>query len=358
MDNSNKTHPSFPRLICLFVICAAIVPGIGAKGSAQTMEEVISGAKKEGRVRVGITLRRREGGKPAATRLIEAFQKRYPYIKVDYHRIGGSRERERVFSEMAGGMVDYDVATLSQTHVLNGIKADIFRLVKWEALGVRSDDIHPKNVGITFRSQVWGIGFNTDLLSRDVGRRLTWEEFVEPKWRGKFAIDDRPRHLEVLYQDNAWGREKTLDYARRLAANNPLQERSRSEATFKLTAGAFPSLHGSDWGHIRRQQVAGSTNLDITFPEPVTLSAGDLVFIPRGAKYPNAAMLWIVWSLGDEAQRIIDDVQFTGDPLSPASSVHERIRGKKVVEASWDYQLRATDILKEIIQAMGFPVVR
>lgn len=358
MANENRIPSGFVRWISVATACAALLVAVTTRGHAQSMKEVVEAAKAEGQVRIGITLRQKEGGKPAASRLVEAFRKRYPFVKVDYHRIGGSRERERVFSEMAGGMVDYDVATLSQTHVLNGVKADIFRIVKWEALGVRPDDIHPKKVGITFRSQVWGIGFNTDMVPRDVGRKLTWEEFLEPKWKGKFAIDDRPRHLEVLYQENAWGREKTLDYARRLAANNPSQERSRSEATFKLTAGAFPALHGSDWGHIRRQQVAGAKNLDIAFPEPVTLSAGDLVFIPRGAKYPNAAMLWIVWSLGDEAQQIIDDVQFTGDPLSPASSVNERIRGKKVVEAAWDYQLRATDILKEIIQAMGFPVVR
>ena len=241
---------------------------------------------------------------------------------------------------------------------MNGIKTDIFQIVNWEGLGIAPDKIHPKNVGVAFRSQVWGIGYNTDLLPHDVGRKLTWEEFVEPKWRGKFAIDDRPRHLEVLYQKNAWGRKKTLDYARRLAANDPLQERSRSEATFKLTAGAFPTFHGSGWSHIGRQTVAGSKNLRITFPEPVTLSAGDLVFIPRGAKNPNAAILWIIWSLSAEAQKILDEVQFTGDPMSPVSSVHERIRGKKIVKASWEYQLRATDILKEILQAMGFPVVR
>ena len=88
------------------------------------------------------------------------------------------------------------------------------------------------------------------------------------------------------------------------------------------------------------------------------VSAGDLVFVPRGAKNPNAAILWIVWSVSDEGQKILDEVQFTGDPMLAGVSAHNRIREKNVVVGSWEYQSRAGDILKEILDAMGFPVVR
>src|SRR5919197_4532122 len=53
---------------------------------AQGLERITEGAKKEGKVKVGITVRWQEGGKPAAKRMVEVFQARYPFVKVDYER--------------------------------------------------------------------------------------------------------------------------------------------------------------------------------------------------------------------------------------------------------------------------------
>ena len=47
-------------------------------------------------------------------------------------------------------------------------------------------------------------------------------------------------------------------------------------------------------------------------------------FIPRGARYPNAAKLWAVWSLSDEGQKILDSVDFTGSPAIPTTEAGKR----------------------------------
>ncbi len=343
----------------LLILGAVLVLTGPNDAKSETLDDIIAGAKKEGKVRVGITVRKKRGKMIKAPRLIAAFQKRYPFIEVEHTRIGGSREREKILSELVGGLVNYDVATLALTQAVTGRKAGIFRKVDWKKLGIKPDLIHPQGLGVRYRVQVVGIAYNKKLVPEEVGQKLTWEEFTEPKWKGKFAIDDRPRHLEILYQENAWGKEKTLDYARRLKANDPIVERSRSGAIFKLMVGAFPVIHGAGWSHVKRQAFSGGADhLDITFPEPVIISAGDLVFVPRGAKNPNAALLWIRWSVSEEGQRILDSVQSTGAPISPQSSAYKQIQGKKVIRASWEYQLRAEDILKEILITMGYPVVR
>lgn len=341
------------------VACAALVVALPWPGHSQTMEEVIAGAKKEGQVRVGITVRKKEGKAIAAPRLIEAFEKRYPFVKVHYRRIGGSRERERVFTELAGGMVNFDVATLSQTSVADGMKAKIFRKVGWKGLGLRPEAYHPKSIGVNYRTQLYGISYNTKLLPRDVGQKLNWESCTDPRWKGKFALDVRPRHLEVLYQDNAWGREKTLEYARRLAANKPVLERSRLEAETKLAAGSYPFVCGAFWSTNRRLVLnEDATHLEFMAPEPVVVSSGDIVFVPAGAKNPYAGILWLVWSLSDEAMKILDEVQFTADPMVPGSSANPLLKGKKVVRGLWEYQVRSHEILNNILEAMGFPLVR
>src|SRR5262247_4951354 len=88
------------RFSQLWIACLFFLPTLVF---AQALEKVVAGAKKEGKVKVGITVRWMEGGKPGAKRMVELFQSRYPFLKVDYERVGGSRERERVLSELAAG---------------------------------------------------------------------------------------------------------------------------------------------------------------------------------------------------------------------------------------------------------------
>ena len=111
--------------------------------SAQGLEKIAEGAKKEGRVKVGLTVRWEEGGKPGAKKFVEVFQTRYPFLKVEYERVGGSRERERVLSELAAGKISYDVTVLSETQVPTALRANVVEKVDWKALGVTAAHVHP-----------------------------------------------------------------------------------------------------------------------------------------------------------------------------------------------------------------------
>jgi len=79
------------------------------------LSRVIEGAKKEGSVNLGLTLRAKSHGKPAGELYLAAFQKRYPFLKVNFKRVGGAQERERILTEMTAGVVNFDVITVSET---------------------------------------------------------------------------------------------------------------------------------------------------------------------------------------------------------------------------------------------------
>src|SRR4029434_6168661 len=189
---------------------------------AQSLEKIAEGAKKEGRVKVALTVRWEEGGKPGAKKFVEVFQTRYPFLKVEYELGGGSRERERVLTELAAGKASYDVTVLSETQVPTALRANVVEKVDWKSLGVNPQHVHPDGFGVNYRSQLYGIAYNRKLVPDDVGKKLTWEDCAAPKWKKKVAMDSRPRHLEILWQPNVWGREKTLAHARQLAANQTI----------------------------------------------------------------------------------------------------------------------------------------
>ena len=328
-----------------------------AAGFSGPLDAYIEGAKKEGTVRVGVTLRERVHGKVAGKKYLDAFRKKYPFLDFKFKRIGGSRDRNRVISEMSGGIVNFDVATSSETTIQTLVDANLVHIVDWSKLGVPDVLRHPQNVGLTLRTPVFGIGYNRKLVPDKEAMAFNWDSCLDPKWKGKAAVDDRPRHLNELYY--AWGKEKTLDYARRWAANKPSMEPSRSTAAQKLEAGAYHIICGMPRSQAMDLRIfGGSKNIGIVFPEPVPVGIGDLIYITNKAKSPNAATLFLHWTTTAEAQNILDDVNFSGHPSIEGTEIHKVVKGKEVVYAKWEHTKDADAVLAEILTAMGFPVVR
>lgn len=326
---------------------------------AGLLDPYIEGAKKEGSVKLGITIRKKRFGKSAGEKYLQAFQKRYPFLKVEFRRIGGSRERERVLAEMAAGLFNYDVVTMSETMVGTVFKAKLPKIVNWGKLGLPKELIHPKNVGVSLRTPVYGIGYNREFVPDKVAQAFTWETCTDAKWRGKTAMDDRPRHLNVLYQPDGWGREKTIDYAKRWAANKPVIEASRSTAAQKLAVGAYHLICGMPRRQVKDLQVYGGVKtIGNVYPEPVVVGVGDVIYVPRKAKHPNAGILFLAWSTTKEAQNILDKTDWSGHPAFEGNEVAETLKGRKVVYGNWEYSDRSDEILAELLRAMGFPVVR
>ena len=172
-------------------------------------------------------------------------------------------------------------------------------------------------------------------------------------------MDTRPRHLEILWQPNVWGREKTLAHARQLAANQTVFERDRNGAMTKLALGEYAIVCGAFFATYYEQSRSGrGEHIGFTMAEPIPVNLGDVVFIPRGAAHLNGAKLWIVWSLSEEGQRLLDEVEGNGSPLIPGTQTARVIKGKKAAWYAPEYRAKAEEILKEILEAVGLPIVR
>ncbi|MDP2643758.1 MAG: extracellular solute-binding protein [Desulfobacterales bacterium] len=343
----------------IFLLVGALLALQPFPARSGPLDPYIEAAKKEGAVRIGITLRAKEYGKPSGSKYIAAFQKKYPFLKVEFKRIGGARERERVINEMAGGMFSFDIVPASETMVPVVMAAKLPRIVDWEKLGVPKILAHPENMGLILRTMAYGIAYNRDHVTDQEAKAFTWETCTDPKFKGKNAMDDRPRHLNRFFLEDVWGREKTLDYARRWAANNPSIESSRSTAASKLMAGAYHIICGMQRSSIKELQVyAESKNLGIVFPEPVPIGFGDIIYVPDKAKHPNAGVLFLAWTGTQEAQNLLDEVNFTGHPDFEGNEINQVVKGKKVVIAQWEHLARTDEDLAAILQAMGMPVVR
>jgi ABC-type Fe3+ transport system substrate-binding protein len=280
-------------------------------------------------------------------------------VKVEFQRVGGTREREKVFTEIAAGKVSYDVTVMTVTQIPNVLKADIAEKVDWRSLGIQPQDIAPLGLGVNYQYVIFGITHNRKLVSDEVAHRMGWEDCADPKWKRRIAMNDTPIHLEILWQPHLWGKDKTLAHARKLAANQTVFERSGEDATGKVALGEYAMSCGDVHNNYLEQTIfKGATTLGFALPDPVPSTSRAIVYIPRGAQYPNAARLWILWSLSEEAQALLDAIDFTGNPTVMATAAGKMAKGKKIVLYEPEWQLKAQDIRKEILEATGLPIVR
>src|SRR5512147_2948377 len=93
-------HGSLAR----FCFCLAWVLIVNSPASAQGLPDLINGAKKEGQVVFYASMEA-----PSAQRLVAAFERRHPYIKVDPTRIGSERMATRLIAEAQARKVRADV---------------------------------------------------------------------------------------------------------------------------------------------------------------------------------------------------------------------------------------------------------
>ena len=201
------------RSIIAVLVLLIVFAGIAYSGQKE-VAQIYKAAKKEGKVTWASTLRERE-----AMPLIKAFQKDYPDIKVTYHREHGGEAMERLVREIISGAINYDVAQIHEDYMQEFMKMDAIEPVNWSDFNVVPQFIHFDNHFVGVFDYPYVFVYNSNLLKKEEAPK-TWNDFLDPKWKGRFVVDSRPLALFALA--GAWGPEKTLNYIRKLGKNKPI----------------------------------------------------------------------------------------------------------------------------------------
>src|SRR5262249_23187216 len=150
------------------------------------------------------------------------------------------------------------------------------------------------------------VAYNRKLISEDKVP-AKWEDFLKPEFKGKkFVTDLRPLQIAGLVP--AWGLEKTLDFARKLAAQQPVWGKGGARLTLSVATGEYPLYLGPNFSTVKRAMSKDPTgNLNYKIIEPVSTI---IAFMPEGilntADYPHTALLWFEFLASPEGQEIID----------------------------------------------------
>jgi iron(III) transport system substrate-binding protein len=316
-------------------------------------EEILSRAKKEGRIRV-LSSQDPEAIKAMAA----AFKRKYPFIDARVEEIGGMENYQRILQEMKAGLaktwdVNYLAFDFYSEYLPYQKKFDILGMAEQRVLQISPklvDPVHRHIVAIQSNMQV--VAYNKEMISADKVPE-SWEGFLAPEFKGKkFLLDVRPKPLAALVP--LWGLEKTVDFARKLAAQQPIWYRGESRQLTQMIAGEYPLILGPNYKSVKTTRDPKAI-LELKIVEPVPARLSEVQAVLNAAANPHAALLWLEFQASAEGQKILDEVDLAATIYSPGS-VHEKLtRGKKVSVLAWEHYPKMGKYEEEIIKAYGFP---
>lgn len=335
-----------PYLILVSLPCAASGAAKAAPPSAkkQELDKLVAGAREEGRVVW------RSGLKPEeATPIIDAFQNKYPFLKVDHARISGTESRERMFREMSAGIASVDVFDLGGEQVPTFKKMGMLEKYDWtRAFDVRPEQLDEDQMLLITGAQVMVVGYNTKLVNhKDLPK--SWEDLLDPKWKGKLVVDTRPKTYLHLMPN--WGEERVIAFLKKLVANKPKFRRGQTESIELMASGEFPMIAGTIRNSVLLVKDKGAP-VDALLLEPVPITFEDEA-IARKAPHPNAGKLLLGW-LATDGQKYYDRITRRGIALPGFDTEISRlIKGKTLSLSVGEWVNRAAELEEKMLKAMG-----
>ena len=317
-------------------------------------DDIVSKAKREGRLRVMSSL---EGDmlKPVA----EAFRKKYPFIQLRAEEISGTDTYQRMLLEMKGGTargwdINFIAGDFYDEYLPHQKRFDILGMAQQSILQIPVGMIDPVNRNIVaYTTNTMVVTYNKNLLA-DEKVPTQWEEFLKPEFQGrKFLADIRPQFTSALVP--AWGIEKTLEFAKKIAAQNPVWVGGHSRAIGALSTGEHGVYLGANLTGTKRfmsKDVAGALGYKMVEPIPIRIGDHEAVFDKADSAY--AALLWLEFVSSPEAQKLIES-GYKGSIFSPGTTAFQVARTKKISLVDWRHYTKMQEYLRLVVEAYGFP---
>ncbi|RZI97802.1 MAG: extracellular solute-binding protein, partial [Haliea sp.] len=181
---------------------------------AQTMAELASAAEKKPPVTWYESSPAEQGDK-----VIAAFNKKYPNIKVRQTRlVGGNELAVRTVQEIQARGYTGDVLTGGADHLWTLNQRSYLESVNWADLGI-AKGLAPNPFMLSTTASVYVVSWNTRKVT-DAEAPATWEQVLDPKWTNRMGSWVRAAAFAQLAATQ--GPDVTLKQLQRFIALKPM----------------------------------------------------------------------------------------------------------------------------------------
>ena len=274
---------------------------------------LVAAAQKEGAVTWYSTLIVNQIVRP----MVEAFEQKYPGIKVQYSRATSSDVALKIRNEARARRVQADLFDGSNTVFLLQ-EANLVAEYQPQAAASWPPQLRdPKGHWTALNLFYWTSAYNTNLVKAEEAPK-TYEDLLDPKWKGKIAwtYDLTPGGPPGFVHNilTMFGEEKGTEYLKKFAAQEPVTIPAAQRVVLdKVISGEYPLAVMILNYHATISAAQGAPVKWIKM-EPL-LESMSLVSIVKDAPHPNAARLFVEFMLSDEGQRVMAASDYL--PASP-----------------------------------------
>ena len=286
-----------------FFLSVSVVVSLAGFARSQEAQDprVVQSARKEGEIVWYTTM-----SSDQSNAFMERFQRKYPFLKPSVVRIGGSALLNRILAEAKAGKHYADVVHGTGEIVLPLMNLGLLAPYVSPESKMFPDDLKDKKgfwTSVYVNSVV--LGYNVNLTKGQAIPR-SYAELLQPKWKGrKISVDDTyATFLQGLI--SVWGKDKAVDYLKKLADQDPVVVRGTTVRVQLAAAGEFPLVIG--YANIIQNLAEKGAPIDWVALEPAVVSVNTVMVAAKGA-HPNAARLFVDFTLSKEGQEKLWDFQ-------------------------------------------------
>lgn len=319
MNSRNKCWIAV-GLFGLFAV-APFVPTTALAGSAQVsgLKGLIEGARREGQLKVTVVTS--QGAKGGGA-LGEAFKRRFGLVdmKITFDLNSGTAgDAHKAIAEHQSGIPPtFDAMYFVDEAVLLLKNAGaISRIENWEPLLAEiapeahkaRNKLSPQpfdGYAFTWATRTNAILYNPKLISKDELPK-TLPEYGNPKYKGRYSVPpwitraiigtlkyDKEEWLKVV---RSWGRNK----GHMLAFNAGID---------RLLLGELAFLSANAYYYYAEKDRDPKAPIGLSFFEDLTTLHRAMNVVLEGARHPNAAKLFTLWSIGEEASLLFQKYSY------------------------------------------------
>jgi ABC-type Fe3+ transport system substrate-binding protein len=306
-----------------FALAGISLGGAAVPATAQTfspaMQKTIAAAEKEQTVRLvwgAETLSGAEG----VQRIVAGVNAMFgTHLQAQYAPMSSmGRVASRVATEAAANQpsfTDLYLGTAAQIAPL--LSRGLFVPVQWTAL--LPGRITPELVEADGRVVKAATGFPGADVNTDIAPYVptSYADFLKPEWKGKIATTPYGAALDVLTANDMWGRERTLEYVRKLIPQlGGLMGCTEEE---RIATGEFAALVGNCLGEFALPWKARGAPIERIIPSDGAARRYWYFAIPKNARSPHAAELVAAYMLTPAGQKLMWDLNKLDLHLFPDS---------------------------------------
>ncbi len=314
----------------------------------QSYEELVEGAKKEGKLMIWTTLQGEE------LKVFDEFKKKYPFIKIENLLLRAEECREKLLMEAeAGRKPTVDIFDSGPMHLPLLKKKGLLLSFPWAKIfKIDPKTIDQDNMAVATHGSMEVIGYNTKLLAPDKLPK-SYEDLLKPELREKLLLDIRGFLWDKLVASGAWTEEKGIDFAKKILDQKPKFGKGQTNISQLLVAGMVPL-------------AVTATNKIISLKRqgapvewvPLDPVAGDLsgYSITKEAPHPHSAILLLAWLASADGQKMLEKYAGRSLPFPGLGTEDSRmLEGKKLALVDWDEkkQEKLMKIGTEIMKLWG-----